>query len=55
MSNTLIHRSSGNVYKDLGFPDAEEMQAKAMYHVIGIILLFDYMRFLLSHIALFKI
>jgi predicted XRE-type DNA-binding protein len=30
MSNTVIHRGSGNVYKDLGFPDAEEMQAKAM-------------------------
>lgn len=30
MSNIQIHRSSGNVYKDLGFPDAEEMQAKAI-------------------------
>lgn len=30
MSNTFIHRSSGNVYKDLGFPEAEEMQAKAI-------------------------
>ena len=30
MSNIQTHRSSGNVYKDLGFPDAEEMQAKAI-------------------------
>lgn len=30
MSNTKLHKGSGNVYKDLGFPDAEEMQAKAM-------------------------
>ena len=30
MSNTVLHRGSGNVYKDLGFADAEEMQAKAM-------------------------
>ena len=30
MSNIQIHRGSGNVYKDLGFPDAEEMQAKAI-------------------------
>ena len=29
MSRTAIHRGSGNVYKDLGFPNAEEMQAKA--------------------------
>ena len=29
MSRIAIHRSSGNVYKDLGFPNAEEMQAKA--------------------------
>jgi predicted XRE-type DNA-binding protein len=28
--NKLLHRGSGNVYKDLGFPNAEEMQAKAM-------------------------
>lgn len=30
MTSTILHRSSGNVYKDLGFADAEEMQAKAM-------------------------
>jgi predicted XRE-type DNA-binding protein len=29
MSNQLYHRGSGNVYKDLDFPNAEEMQAKA--------------------------
>jgi predicted XRE-type DNA-binding protein len=29
MSDKILHRGSGNVYKDLGFPDAEEMQAKA--------------------------
>jgi len=29
MSNTIIHRGSGNVYKDMGFSNAEEMQAKA--------------------------
>lgn len=29
MSRTAIHRGSGNVYKDLGFTNAEEMQAKA--------------------------
>jgi predicted XRE-type DNA-binding protein len=29
MSNTAIHKGSGNVYKDLGFSNAEEMQAKA--------------------------
>ena len=29
MSHINIHRGSGNVYKDLGFPNAEEMQAKA--------------------------
>jgi len=28
MSN--IKRGSGNIYKDLGFPNAEEMQAKAL-------------------------
>jgi predicted XRE-type DNA-binding protein len=30
MSKPAFHKSSGNVYKDLGFDDAEEMQAKAM-------------------------
>jgi predicted XRE-type DNA-binding protein len=30
MSNPALHRGSGNVYKDLDFPDAEEMQAKAI-------------------------
>lgn len=30
MSNQQVHRGSGNVYKDLGLPNAEEMQAKAM-------------------------
>lgn len=29
MSHTTIHKGSGNVYKDLGLPNAEEMQAKA--------------------------
>ena len=29
MSDKILHRGSGNVYKDLGFPNAEEMQAKA--------------------------
>jgi predicted XRE-type DNA-binding protein len=29
MSRTIIRRSSGNVYQDLGLPNAEEMQAKA--------------------------
>lgn len=29
-TNETCHRGSGNVYKDLGFPDAEEMQAKAV-------------------------
>ena len=29
MSNTTIRRGSGNVYEDMGFPNAEEMQAKA--------------------------
>lgn len=29
MKNTKIHKGSGNVYQDLGFYDAEEMQAKA--------------------------
>lgn len=29
MSDKTLHRGSGNVYKDLGFPNAEEMQAKA--------------------------
>jgi predicted XRE-type DNA-binding protein len=29
MSNSQCYRGSGNVYKDLGFPNAEEMQAKA--------------------------
>lgn len=29
MRCTAIHKGSGNVYKDLGLPDAEEMQAKA--------------------------
>ncbi len=39
MSKTSIHRSSGNVYKDLGFPDAEEMQAKAILvsKIMGIV------------------
>ncbi len=30
MNNTILHKGSGNVYKDLGFSNAEEMQAKAM-------------------------
>jgi len=29
MSNATVRRGSGNVYKDLGFQDAEKMQAKA--------------------------
>jgi len=29
MSNHVIRKGSGNVYKDLGFSNAEEMQAKA--------------------------
>jgi len=29
MPRIAIHRSSGNVYKDLGIPNAETMQAKA--------------------------
>ena len=29
MGNTAIHKGSGNVYKDMGFSNAEEMQAKA--------------------------
>ena len=29
MSHTAIHKGSGNVYKDLGFSNAEDMQAKA--------------------------
>jgi predicted XRE-type DNA-binding protein len=29
MKNIKIHKGSGNVYQDLGFYDAEEMQAKA--------------------------
>src|SRR5579862_97319 len=29
MSDTTIHKGSGNVYKDMGFSNAEEMQAKA--------------------------
>ncbi len=29
MSDKMIHRGTGNVYQDLGFRDAEEMQAKA--------------------------
>jgi len=29
MNNTTIHKGLGNVYKDLGFSNAEEMQAKA--------------------------
>ena len=30
MKKLKCYHGSGNVYKDLGFPDAEEMQAKAM-------------------------
>lgn len=30
MSDTKLHRGSGNVYADLGFSDSDEMQAKAM-------------------------
>lgn len=30
MSKHQHHRGSGNVFKDLGFPNSEEMQAKAM-------------------------
>ncbi len=30
MSDTIIHEGSTNVYKDLGLPNAEEMQAKAL-------------------------
>lgn len=30
MTDIKIYRGSGNVYKDLGFPDAEELQAKAI-------------------------
>ncbi len=29
MGNITVHRGSGNVYKDLGFSNAEKMQAKA--------------------------
>jgi hypothetical protein len=29
MAKNFLRRGSGNVYKDLGFPKAEEMQAKA--------------------------
>lgn len=29
MTDIKIYHGSGNVYKDLGFPDAEELQAKA--------------------------
>lgn len=29
MKNKMIHKGSGNVYQDLGFYDAEEIQAKA--------------------------
>ena len=29
MSDTTIRKGSGNVYKDMGFSNAEEMQAKA--------------------------
>lgn len=29
MSNAVLYRGSGNVYEDLGFADADEMQAKA--------------------------
>ena len=30
MSDQKLYKGSGNVYKDLGFPNAEEMQAKAI-------------------------
>lgn len=30
MTKSQFQRSSGNIYKDLGFPNAEKMQAKAM-------------------------
>ena len=30
MKKAALRKGSGNVYKDLGFPNAEEMQAKAM-------------------------
>lgn len=30
MNKPVFHQGSGNVYKDLGFPNAEEMQAKAI-------------------------
>jgi len=30
MTDIKIYHGSGNVYKDLGFPDAEELQAKAV-------------------------
>lgn len=39
MAKEVVWRGSGNVYQDLGFPKAEEMQAKAILvsHLLSLI------------------